>query len=137
MSLSYSERTKYNNKYKKVYWGRFKGDNPSDEIIENRNKFVPMYDIKSHKKLSRKLDQYFKLSNDKYDILRDHFESYLLKREAYDPYKILGLFSIYDTSDETADRILKDGYMEIFKLYSDSARTFMKIIEFKTLRRIT
>ena len=135
MNLSYSQRTKHNNIYKNVYWGHFKGDNPSDEIIGNRNKFVPMYDIKSHKKLCRKLGEKFKLSDDKYDkYIRDHFETYWLKREAYDPYKILGLFSTYDTRDETADRILKDGYIEIFKLYSDSARTFIKIIEFKTLR---
>lgn len=124
---SKAEKTKYKKIYEGTYWGS--GCGAHDQmIVDNRNNFVSLVGLKSRKKNTAKIDNLLKLSFDTNGSIRDHFELYNLKEKG----KVLGLFSTYDTSEKMTNKIIEEGYKEVLKLYSQSARTFIKIVDTST-----
>lgn len=119
---SVSSLTKYPKIFDNTYWGawRQKKNNKTitDDIINNRNKFIKDYNIKScPRKTPRYVDKY--TNRNVYRYL-DHTEEYITN----DGYYIL-ISSPYANEDEH----IKNGWVEIDKLYSTSATTFMKKIK--------
>lgn len=139
----YYRLTKYPKIYENIYWGRFKNDKHKIDtnIIENRNKFIEEYNIKSGKKFpqyvwkyiyqvglnleyfhTKKLDYYS--SNIFHDhTVFDHKETYITKTGDFilicSPYKGSKEFEIFD----------KFGFKEIYPLYLNSATTYLLIIK--------
>lgn len=123
-----AEKTQYKNIYKKTYWGNCEYDNlgkshESDNIINNRNVFAKTYKIKNYifdkpKYISEECDE------NKYKI--DHIEIYTTEDNKY-----LIVNSPYYVSEKEEQILLNNGWEKIYKLYSTSAVTFIKIIEQK------
>ena len=118
MSNEYYTQTAYPNIFKHTYWGCHHGT-PSDEIINNRARFVKQFDIKKVSDLSYRLERRL------FEILlrRDHPEYYLSKKY---PGCILHIFSMH-TDDKEHALILEDGYKELYPLYNVDQKTYIKI----------
>ena len=111
-------RTKYPKIYKKTYWGGFNENiNITEEIIENRNKFVENYDIaKCVMKIPRKIQKHF----DALGLRLDHQECYLTHDKTY----------VLIASPYCDDRVVYEnqGWHGIEPIYSTAAWTFIKLI---------
>lgn len=149
MSKYFYELTEFPKIYKGSYWGNFHTI-PDPEIIENRNRFIIDYNIKSRKKaplyvykqlwnivttfsdinLETKR-KYEKDCGSQYDFLVDiifredqshfdHKETYLT-REGYYVF-------IYSPYLESSEKLEDLGFTRIYKLYSNSASTYMLML---------
>jgi hypothetical protein len=126
---SASERTNYRRIYKKTYWGGFRHNTRiTDEIIDNRNRFITDYSIA---KCVERWDAPKYIENiTNYDSNRylDHVEIYKMTDSSYyllvsSPYASHG-FPNYDDH-------IKNGWSEIYPLYSISTVTFIKLMDYK------
>ena len=125
------EMTKYPEIYKNIYWGKFKIIDESKreyypyllEIFKNRDNFVEYYDIV--RKVDGDEEIYFKYNNG----TMDHIEQYITKNKS-----IIIVNSPYmsrKAKDEELCFYKKNGWIEIFKLYTPTTRTFIKIEDTK------
>lgn len=128
-----SQLTNNNDIYNETYWGQFlaHNNNPREEIIQNRNRFIIEYEITKHKEIP---DLYMKkicddseglTKNDK-DMSLDHMEHYMNK---YGDYVLI--FSKYVNDDEK-EIALGCGFKEIYPLYDLSQNTYMRVINTRT-----
>ena len=115
--------TDYKNLYSNVYWGNFKARPDIADIIKNRNEFASTFF--GEKLSAKKAPSYVsKEAGCESCFLKkhDHHEYYYLKKaQSY-----VVVISPYDPDQDFP------GWEEIFKLYADNARTFMKVIPAKT-----
>ncbi len=134
--------TNYPNIYKNTYWGNFikREDTDINSIIENRNKFITDFDIKSIQKnlpeyiykalwkllIEKNLD--LKLIRDKWrcsDLINnyctffDHKETYKTKSGNF-----IIVFSPYNELD--GEKIEELGFERIYNLYHKDAFTYVK-----------
>lgn len=120
----YYTMTKYPRIYNKTYWGHFgydkeKGDNIT---FENRNQFIEDYQIKNIYN-DKRVRINNKIRNELLKVRNDHNESYITKNK-----NILLVNSPYYVSDEEREILINNGWTEIYKLYSHTANTFIKIL---------
>ena len=121
------EFTNHPNIFKNCYWGNFDKKDNSDttnQIIENRNRFIFFNRIKCYKKMPRYIySTIYDDINGKLYHFYDHVECY----RTYNNNYIL-ICSPYGEYDDKFDEL---GWTKIDKLYSHNASTYMKIIEYK------
>jgi hypothetical protein len=114
------ELTNYPLIYKKSYWGLTLIDNNDNKkIIKNRNNFIENFNII---KIIDKVPQYISNNYTKSDIF-DHIEIYLTNDKKY-----IIVSSSYDNCKEEYEKL---GWIKIYKLYSNSCYTYIKIIDMK------
>jgi stalled ribosome rescue protein Dom34 len=134
---------RYKTKYPKIfdcYWGSFQYSNDAltitDEIIENRNKFVEEFDIKRSKSIPIMLDKYLGIYGFYYyqqqgnNSYYDHVETYYTKNKDH-----IIIISPYFCNKDLTNFFKKRGYIEYNKLYSDGATTFIRVIKYNSLTR--
>jgi hypothetical protein len=122
--MKFSERTNYNKIFEDTTWGRWddsKNDLPNS-IIENRNKLVVDYDIKS---VELNWPQYVsKIKNAVKDLKLDHTEEYKTNNKSYllvsSPYRI-DQKQLYEES----------GWTQIYPIYTEDSYTFVKLVPMK------
>jgi hypothetical protein len=122
-TTTYADQTAYPEIYRKTYWGCFTTQQrqlpEEDYIISNRNKFIREYQIKCCR---QKAPQYlYKIMS--LDEGLDHVELYETLDD--DDYFIV-LSSPYGV--EKPKTHIKNGWIEIYQMYSSDARTFLKRI---------
>ena len=123
---TYREYTAYPEKYKGTYWGNF-ASIPQTYIVENRNRFITDYDIKKNVKHSNK---YYNKANKvlkhfKVQRYLDHYELYSLNNSE----NLLAVISPYEGAvSEIRDKIIADGWTEIYPIYGDGAVSFILYI---------
>lgn len=117
------ERTKHPKIYACSYWGHFKNEDESPEIIDNRNNFVTEYNIKSYyrmpKYMTRKHEQKLDL-NTKNKI--DHIETYKTRDN-----KCVIVNSPYHVTDDDEKALLELGFIKYKPIYSISAKTYIYV----------
>ncbi len=120
----YYTRTKYPKIYNQTYWGHFGYDKEKgyDIIYENRNKFIEDYQIKNIYN-DKRVRINNKIRNELLKVKNDHNESYITKNK-----NILLVNSPYGVSDEEREILINNGWTEIYKLYSHTASTFIKML---------
>ena len=140
------QKTKYSAIYKNSYWGQHRTlDMLSDELVQNRNELVELYEIKSYKnkvslgclkKAQIRIDREgnklcFQNSNDcRYSIpqihewYRNHTEYYKLKCFQN---KTLSVFSTH-TTDKEHEAILQHGYIKSKPIYALNQKTYLKVL---------
>jgi len=125
----YSQLTKYPRIYNDVYWGNFVYEPSSvhnminGNIIENRNKFVEDYNIKSRPKngIPYKIkEKYITTIQEKEGKIFDHIEYYYTHDKKY-----ILVSSPYNDKDEIYSNL---GWEKINKLYCTCASTYIKFI---------
>jgi hypothetical protein len=133
---------RYKTKYPKLfncYWGSANYSNNilgiTDEIIENRNKFVEEFDIQRLKEIPIKLDKYlgnygFYYCQQPKNSYYDHVETYYTKNKDH-----IIIISPYCNGEEVTNFFKKRGYIEYNKLYSTGATTFIRVIKYDDLSR--
>ncbi len=127
------ELTKYPKLYRKQYWGSFgyeegKHRDMDKTIFENRDSFVEKYRIK--KNIGAYLPKYVnKHTCGTGNSLYDHIEIY----ETYDNEFII-LISPYSVGDESEEKLKKNGWEKIDKMYSLFTKSFIKIVPRKYKR---
>jgi hypothetical protein len=150
----YYTQTAHPDIFKCTYWGRHHGT-PSDEIINNRARFVKQFEITKISELSSRLERrlFDILYQDKYnhhknitDISEKHKENMLKDYYLYGniglkivrrdhpeyylskkyPGCIIHIFSMH-TCEELHSLILEDGYKELYPLYNVDQKTYIKI----------
>lgn len=131
MNSRYCDVTEYPEIFEHCYWGNFslKDNQPADEVITNRNKFIEKLDITAY--ANKKPDYLFKhLSFDKDAMLYeigseiDHYEIYRTKNKSY-----VLISSPY--SDRHEKKYIENGWQIYDKLYTPSASTYIKIVQMK------
>lgn len=125
----YREMTNYPNIYD-VYWGDFMYDSSSDrdidknmnEIFENRNRFIPDYNISSKQ---TRLIRFKEIISDIRSQNRDYFDH----SECYktNDKKYILIVSLYKPFNDIKDKMQEFGFTEIYKLYNSCATTWIKI----------
>jgi len=123
--------TKYPNLFKNTYWGSYnklyEHDKESETIIGvNRNKLVKLYQLKKiimSNKITKKIKNQSELIMIEKDI-RDHIEYYKTNDN-----KILTLFSAACLNYEECEFIIQQGYTQFEPLYSNSNKSYLKIIQ--------
>jgi hypothetical protein len=132
MNLSVSRQTDYPKIYKKTYWGAFKIDRNSNitpEIISNRNRFITDYSITKClgcwdiPKYVEKMTSYNYEGNE----YLDHVEIYKMSNSSC--YLLVSSPYDYDT-----DVYTKKGWTQIYPIYSITATTFVKLIDYERYR---
>lgn len=136
----YYQLTKYKNIYKNINWGYNsaykiidgkKIKNYNQEIIDNRNKFIEDYNIK-HKQPSFSQcikDYIFLIRNYNYNYqFYDHLEKYKTNDN-----KIVIIVSPYGPHERDTYTIPND-FTEIYKLYHQTATTFIKVISIEDIK---
>lgn len=130
MSKNFCDFTKYSRIYKKTYWGNFKtGENENREeelkdIFENRNKFITDYEIKDIKnKQMRDIEKYINYLKNSYKNI-DHLEIYKLKNNDY----------LFLNSPYVDNNYNMDGWNKIYKLYNNTAESFIKIVKLEEIK---
>jgi hypothetical protein len=123
MDKTFADLTKYPKFYKNTYWGNFlaKDDHLiSDEIINNRNKMVENFKIKSH---TKNIPVFLNKYQGRFII--DHQEFYRLENK-----KILMIFSPYGnfSLEDIKDLNDKYGFELLDSVYSVNSITFGKIL---------
>jgi len=120
------EKTRYPDLFKNTYWGRYKFGTEhstiSEEMIENRNKFVEENNVKEN--CDDSLPEYVReiVNKEKAKLYTDHLEYY----KTSNSYLIMSNPYIVHEKDRT--KYLKNGWREIYKLYADQALTFIKVV---------
>ena len=125
--MKFNQMTNYPNKYKKTYWGNFDEkslDKINDEIIENRNQFIPTYSITKHcymkpYNLSQIIEGLRKF------IHIDHPELYYSNTKK-EYILIISLYRQY--YHPTPEIYEKYGFTKINQMYANDALTYVKII---------
>jgi len=117
------ERTKYPKIYACSYWGHFKNEDESPEIIDNRNNFITEFNIKAYynmpKYMYRKHEKMMDY-NTKFSI--DHIETYKTRDN-----KSVIVNSPYCVTEETEKELLELGFVKYKPLYSNSATTYIYV----------
>jgi hypothetical protein len=131
------EKTKYKNIYKFTYWGNGgydEDDNITNQIhinniINNRNNFIENYNVQNIIiKKPQYLNKYLsELRNNSY--LYDHLEVYKIHNNQF-----LIVNSPYCAIDGE-QQLLNNGWIKIYKLYSDVTSTFIKIIDKNSIKQ--
>jgi len=139
-----SIKARYKTKYPKIfycYWGAFDYNNRAlgitDEIIENRNKFVEEFEITRRKEISNRLNTFlgdYGLFGTNPRYYYDHVETYYTKTKQH-----IIIISPYFTSGSEYDEIVKyfeKGGFKLYKpLYSTSASTFIRVVNYDSAKR--
>tara|TARA_R110000868_G_scaffold398461_1_gene671641 strand:+ start:249 stop:656 length:408 start_codon:yes stop_codon:yes gene_type:complete len=123
--------TKYPNLFENTYWGcynkLYEHDKESETVIGiNRNKIVDLYKLKKQimsNKITKNIKKQTELIINGVDI-RDHIEYY----KTHDN-KILTLFSADCLNYEKCEFIIQQGYIQFEPLYSNSNKSYLKIIQ--------
>jgi hypothetical protein len=115
------EATKHPKIFSKTYWGHFKLEEgtPLEEmlpIIENRNSFIKDYNIKSSKKQTQKIIDFF--FNQQRVLPLDHTEFYVRHDKS-----IIIITSPYNGKDMTGFEEV--GWIKIPPLYHSNATTYL------------
>lgn len=125
-TTTYADQTAYPEIYRKTYWGCFITQRQfpeEDYIINNRNKFIREYQIKCcRQKAPQYLYKIMSLAEEEKRDL-DHVELY----ETLDDDYFIVLSSPYGV--EKPKTHIKNGWIEIYQMYSSDARTFLKRIQ--------
>lgn len=135
----YYQLTKYKNIYKNIYWGHNSAHINIDgkkiydlkqEIIDNRNKFIEDYNIKHIQPSFSKciMDYLFRMINSNYKF-HDHLEKYKTNDN-----KIVIIVSPYGPNDEKTYTV-PDDFTEIYKLYHQTATTFIKVVSIEDIKK--
>jgi len=125
MNITNYQNTKYPKIYIKTYWGSF--DNNSNnyatqEIIDNRNKFILEYNIKNvtrkppkyiHKIINPNLQENKKLALDHVEIYKTHDDKFIL------------ISSIYSNNTQ---EYINQGWNQLYNLYTNDSYTYVKIV---------
>lgn len=132
----YSDKTNYASIYKMTYWGgndfeETKKTLCGKDIFENRNKFVSDYGIV---RISKKKPQYIReeIDRNRSAVIKiDHSEVYVVNDKKY-----VVVSSPYFGNDENISKKLDKqyenmGWTKIYKMYSEDANTYIKIIPFR------
>ena len=139
-----SIKVRYKTKYPKIfscYWGAFGYNNGAlgitDEIIENRNKFVEEFEITRRKEIPIRLNTFlgdYGLFGTNPRYYYDHVETYYTKTKQH-----IIIISPYFTSGSEYDEIVKyfeKGGFKLYKpLYSTSASTFIRVVNYDSATR--
>ena len=121
------DKTNYKKIYERTYWGGFFYNADQKEIIQNRNKFIPEFNIKRHQystKYTREYSQqFYKLYGEYYD----HIEFYRTQDN-----KILMLVSPYNHDKKLSEEefLHKSNFKKIYNLYHTHADSYYKIIKY-------
>ena len=115
MSNKTCKQTEYPSIYENTYWGNFQCKT-EPEIIENRNKFIPDYDIKKTCRTPKYVDKQVDIEGS------DHMEYYLNGSGQF-----VTIMSPY-TNEKIYNHFLSNGWAEIYPLYNTGYKTFIKII---------
>lgn len=114
-----------------VYWGDFKYDsirnNDMNDIFENKNRFVTDYNISNKQTGLTKFKEYIEnIRSQNYEHIDhfDHIECYRTNDKKY-----ILIVSPYIPLDEIKDKMEKFGFVQIYKLYNNSATTWIKIFD--------
>lgn len=118
---TYAECTDYENMFIETYWGRFiypksnlnKTYEEMKKIVDNRNKFIQDFDIKSKVYLPRSLQDY---TTGRFRHMFDHTETYKTKCGGY-----VIITSPYREEPELA----KLGFKKYDDMYSKSTTTYV------------
>lgn len=111
-------KTEYKKIYENTYWGKFiqeENKGITDEIIENRNKLIRDYKIKKKCTAYTKIEKINKKIKKEWSDY-DHLEYYETEKE----YILIS--SPYVEADY-------EGWEEIYKLYNNGCKSYIKIIE--------
>lgn len=142
--MSMSIEVRYKTKYPKIfscYWGNFNYSNLAlgitDEIIDNRNKFVEEFEITRSKSISDKLNRFlgdyglYGTNNHNYD----HVETYYTKTKQH--IIVVSPYLSTDRSDyEEIVKYFEKGEFKLYnKLYNTGACTFIRIINYDRAKR--
>jgi len=140
-----SVEVRYKTKYPKIfscYWGNFpyRNDDKSwitDEIIENRNKFVEEFEITRRKDIPIRLNTFL----GEYGLYGgrrkyyDHVETYYTKTKQH----IIIISPYLDNKFEDYDEIIRffeKGEFKLYnKLYSMGAYTFIRVVNYDSATR--
>ena len=139
-----SDKVRYKTKYPKIfscYWGAYDYSNIAmgitDEIIDNRNKFVEDFEITRSKTISDKLNRFLGdyAIYGKYNPYYDHIETYYTKTKKHiivvSPYLTNECFDF----DKIVKYFEKGGFKLYNKIYSTSATTFIKVVNYDSVTR--
>ncbi len=113
------EETKYPDLFKKTYWGSFIIDNISNitnDILNNRNKFIEEFNIIKRNKLPQYIDKL--IEEYRKDLYLDHIECYKTSNNNY-----IIVSSPY--GDIHKDNYINRGWIEYDKLYTKDACTYI------------
>ena len=117
------ERTKYPKIYACSYWGHFKDEDESPEIIDNRNNFITEFNIKSYYRMPKyMIRKHEKMMDYNTKISIDHIETYKTRDN-----KCVIVNSPYCVTDESEKVLLDLGYVKYKQLYSNSATTYIYV----------
>ncbi len=123
--------TKYPKLFGNTYWGSYnklrEHDRENETIIGvNRNKVAEVYNLQKSimsNKITKKIKKQSELIMNGRDI-RDHIEYYKTNDN-----KILTLFSADCLNSEKCEFIIQQGYILFEPLYSNSNKSYLKIIQ--------
>jgi hypothetical protein len=122
-----SRLTRYPNLFKNTYWGGFsKKKSPiiTEEIIENRNKFVEENDIFRRFYLHFKVKDYFSYFERCKNFHFDHFEEYKTKDN-----EIIIIYSNYSGDKQICSFSKYLGFKPYRQLYNIKANTFIAFFD--------
>jgi hypothetical protein len=115
-----SEMTMYSKLYDGTYWSNFKSSEDKSEIYDNRNRFKEEYNIKKYIRCPPR----YILKETYNNTLFDHVEHYRTNNRTY----IIVSSPYAPNVDELYESI---GWTKIYKLYTNSATTYIKILPLK------
>ena len=121
------DKTNYKKIYERTYWGGFFYNNDQKEIIQNRNKFIPEFNIKRIQTDIRYTLEYKQQFRLLYKEYYDHIEIYRTQDN-----KILMLVSPYNHKKELSEEefLHKSNFKKIYNLYHTHADSYYKIIKY-------
>ena len=124
MTNNLSDMTNYKKIFSNTYWGSFdyncNSSISNDLIIKNRNKFIEDYEIK---RVVSNIPNYILNIKERQDSKLDHLECYITKNKEY-----ILVISPYNERDL---ELIEKGWIDIYKLYSTGATTYIKILPMK------
>lgn len=80
----HADYTNYPKLFENTYWGQYRSEPPEDNIVENRNRFVEQFSIKSKvNKIPKRIKNNYWHENKGYKKNMDHVEVYKTRDDKY------------------------------------------------------
>mgnify|MGYP001763984475 CR=1 FL=1 len=123
-----SDLTNYKKIYESTYWGGFCISCNDIGIVDNRNAFINDYNIKKQSsRILKNIQEFIKnLMNGEFRNFSDHIEVYEDNNKDF-----VIITSPYNTNDDDTNFKNATGFKQIYNLYNNSARTYIKIMDRK------